>query len=1342
MINTVELSDAKRLLLQKMLSGGSAPRVAQVETVLPRPAGKRPPISLEQRNVWLHAAMAPELPLYNEAITIHRKGPFDLAVMEKSFNEILRRHEAWRTSFETVDGEVVQVVHQNLYVQLPLVDLIGVPAISREAEALRIATEEARKPFDLSVAPLFRAQIVKLAEDDHRLYLTLHHIIFDGVSIYKTIVPELAAIYDAFARGEQPSLPEPKLQYGDYALWRERNAESEAVTRQLDYWRDALAGELPVLQLPSDHPRPPALSYRGSMETFSLSSELTEALKELSRREGVTFYMTLLAAFKALLYRYTGQEDILVGGVTDTRRRPELQNLVGYFLNSIALRTRPSGDLRFRDFMRQTRDAVVGALGASDVPFDRIVCALQPKREMSAHPLFQVLFSIEPPAPSFASGWDLTQMDVTMGAAKFDLYLELDERPEGVIGRIIYSTDLFEAPTIRRMISHWRTLLESVAAVPDCTLDRLPLLTPEESRQLLVEWNDTQQDYPQTTLHEWFEAQVQKTPDAVAVEFETSSWTYEELDRRASHMAARLREAGVGRETLVAICLERSLDMIAGLLAVLKAGGAYLPLDPAFPRQRLALILDDAGPAVVLTQRSLAATLPPSNARIVIIDDVADKGSASSPPDAETSTDDLAYVIYTSGSTGKPKGVEVSHRAVVNLLASMQRQPGFGATDKLLAVTTLSFDIAALELFLPLVTGGRVILASRETATDPSHLMELIRRSGCTVMQATPATWRGLIDAGWTGNENMKILCGGEALSRDLADKLLTRCASLWNMYGPTETTIWSSVHEVTRGSGPVPIGRPIANTQIYILDARGDPVPAGVSGELYIGGAGVARGYRNRPELTAERFVQSGLAPRQRLYRTGDLARYQADGVIECLGRTDNQVKIRGFRVEVEEIEAALQRHATIAAVAVKAWQDSSGERSLTAYVVGRTGPAPGAAELREFLRQSLPDYMVPSRYVSLPALPLTPNRKIDRNALPEAKSFMPQVAFIKPRGEDERKLAEIWREVLGVRAVSSHDNFFDLGGHSLLVAKLLHRIETEFGRRLPMNVVFQAPRLDAMAALLSKPPSVKASPGIIEIQPKGSRPPLFWLNDAFMLRPLAEAIGFEQPFLGVALDPAEERMLNHFSRLAGIAANLVHAIQATQPRGPYYIGGWCTSGILAFEVASQLMKAGHEVGLVVLLHAANPVHFRRIGSLALELSRLKFHWTEMLRRRGSDRWSYLAQHARNFLRRLSIGRRLPEAVSQLSAFNGILDQAALRYEPRSYAGDVVLFQPSRRPHVLDYRAGWADVVTGEFDAHDIPGTHYTMLEQPEVMVLGAKIRDCLHRAQGQAHQAQKAAG
>ncbi len=1306
MSNAADLSDAKRLLLRKMLSGAVATRGGETGQVTPRSPGTTAPLSPEQSNVWAHAAMAPDVPLYNEPITVHRKGGFDLAVMERAFNEILRRHEIWRTAFATVDGEVVQVVQPELSVRLTVTDLSGLPAPQREAEALRIATADARQPLDLGKAPLFRIRAIKLAEDDHRLHLTLHHIIFDGVTIYKILVPELSAIYAAYAAGKDHDLPEPLLQYGDYAIWRQLRIDSAALDPQMEYWRGNLSGMLPVLELPTDRPRPATPSYRGAMATFDLSGTLTQKIKTLSRKEGVTIYMTLLAAFKVLLYRYSGQRDIIVGGVTDTRRRPELQGLMGYFLNSLALRTHPSGEKTFRAFLHDTRDTVLGALSASEVPFDRIVRALRPKRDPSRHPLFQVLFSIEPPASEFSDGWDLTQMDVTIGAAKFDLYLELDERPDGVIGRFLYSTDLFDEATIARMIRHWTTILAAVVADPAATLARLPLLTGEEQQQLLVDWNATRQDHTFATLNDWFEAAARKTPDAVAVTCEGNSWTYRELDRRATRLAALLRLAAVGANTLVAISIERSLDMVAGLLAVLKAGGAYLPLDPVLPRERIKLILDDAKPQVLLTQQSLAATMPKTSARTVLCEDLADATAARIEFRADTGPENLAYVLYTSGSTGKPNGVEVTHRAVVNLLASMQQRPGFSATDSLLAVTTLSFDIATLELFLPLVSGGTVIVAERNTAADTARLAALIEQMHPTVMQATPATWRALVESGWRGRADMTILCGGDALPRELADRLLPCCSALWNMYGPTETTIWSTVEKVEPGEAPVLIGRPIANTSIYILDGDGNPVPEGATGELYIGGVGLARGYRNRVQLTAERFVAREVAPGERLYRTGDLARYRRLGAIECLGRTDNQIKLRGFRVAPEEVEAALASHPDIAAAVVNASPDASGEMSLSAYVVPRSDPAPSAAELRRFLHQLLPHYMVPARYATMAALPMTPNRKVDRNALPKLEAHAREPAHAQLVSADEFRLAGIWRELLGVSAIGPHDNFHDLGGHSLLMTKLLVRIEAEFNCCLTMTPLFNAPTLAGMAALLSGPVPAKPKPRLINIQRNGSRSPLYWLFGGPTLRPLAEALGPDQPFFGVALGPEEQSELSYSSSVGEIAGYLVRAIRSAQPSGPYFIGGWCTAGIVAYEVAHQLMENGEEVGLLVLVHATNPVHFLRIGTAALWWSKLKHHLATLWRLEGRRRRRYAMDRVAGVFDRIAERFHRPPAIAEFVALNKILDHAALRYAPKPYGGDVALFQPANRPDVLDYRPGWRDVVRGAFAAFEIAGS------------------------------------
>jgi amino acid adenylation domain-containing protein len=820
-----ELSFAKQAALERLLSGNAVP--PRQETIPVRPAGAVVPISAEQEHVWLHAAMAPDVPLYNEAITIHRRGACDPALLAASFREFVRRHEIWRTDFQLHDGEIVQRVHGQMVLHLPVTDMTGLPPPAREAEALRIATEDARLPFDLSQAPLLRGRIVKLSETDHRLYITLHHIIFDGVSIYRILVPSLAAIYADLAAG-RPAAPAdlaPALQYGDYALWRHEQLKSGALARQLAYWTATLAGELPVLRLPSDRPPPPHPTHRGGVETFALTAGLTQRVKQASLDLGITPYGLLLTAFQTLLFRYTGQTDLILGGVMDMRGHRALEPMIGYFLNSLPIRTRPAAGMSFRDYSRQTSGAVLGMLENRDLPFSHLVRALAPRREGAAHPLFQVLFSIEPPAPEFAEGWDLTQMDVPVCAAKFDLYLELDERPEGLIGRFLYSADLFEPPAIRRMIGHWRSLIEAAIAEPDCALERLRLLTPDETA-LAASWNDNARPVPAACLHALFEAQARRTPGAVAIVSGKQSFTYAGLDEQASRIAAWLREAGVGPGMLIALCLERSVAAVAAMLGILKAGAAYMPLDPLLPSARLSYFLDEAAADILLTATGLRAVIPDTSARVLLLEDAVGAASGDGVPPVHSGPDDLAYVLCTSGTTGKPKAVEITHRALVNLLLAMREAPGFAATDSLLAVTTFSFDIAALELFLPLLSGGRVILASREVAADAFLLTELIEQSQPTVMQATPSTWRALVDAGWQGLPGLRLLSGGEALPRELADALLRRADSVWNMYGPTETTIWSTIHRVQAGEGQVSIGRPIANTTAFVLDPHGNQLP------------------------------------------------------------------------------------------------------------------------------------------------------------------------------------------------------------------------------------------------------------------------------------------------------------------------------------------------------------------------------------------------------------------------------------------------------------------------------------------------------------------------------------
>lgn len=827
-----------------------------------------------------------------------------------------------------------------------------------------------------------------------------------------------------------------------------------------------------------------------------------------------------------------------------------------------------------------------------------------------------------------------------------------------------------------------------------------------------MRWYETSREIPHTTVHELIEQQAARTPDAIAVEAAGVRITYRELDARANRLAGHLRRAGVQPASLVALFVDRTIDLAVAPLAVWKAGGAYLPLDPGFPRERLAYLMDDARAEVLVTTRRLEDRLP-SVVRTVYCDEPPEGGCSQDWPPYNAS--DLAYVRYTSGSTGRPKGVEIPHRALVNLLLAMQREPGFTASDSLLAVTTFSFDIAELELFLPLISGGRVVIASADDARDPLRLIERLRESNCTVLQATPASWRALIDAGWKGQRNLRAFCGGEALARDLAEKLLPRVEELWNLYGPTETTVWSAVHKVTRGAGPVPIGHPIDNTDIHVLDEQRNTVPIGATGELYIGGEGVARGYLRREDLTKERFVPHPFQTNGRVYRTGDLGRRRPDGTLECLGRVDHQIKIRGYRIEPGEIEAALLDHPEVRAAAVRAWTDASGDQSIAAYVSGEPKD-----DLRRFLQQKLPDYMIPARIVALDSLPLTPNGKVDRNALPEPGPVEKTARYIAPGNEVERALAAIWESVLDARPIGVEDNFFDLGGHSFLVAKMLRRIETRFGQRLSMAALFEAPTISRLAELLGDASSIRRLPRTINLQTSGAREPLFWIHGGPPFRTLAANLGTNRPFLGVDFEPREGEDFSRFT-LEEFAARLVQTIRTVQPHGPYHLGGWCVSGLLAYEAAAQLTGAGEIVKLAVVLDAANPTYERTIPKVRLLASKAACHLRRLLRADSGDMFAQARQRSKGFLAQL-FERRADRATPLEIA----LEAAAIAYDPQPIPARVLVAQPVDRPGALDLRTSWADLrKRGNVEVRDIPGDHLSMFEGPNA----AALARCINR-------------
>ena len=899
------------------------------------------PLSFAQQRIWFLDELEPDNPFYNVALAKRIRGNTDNNLLRKSLLLLIQRHEVLRsTCINTEDGPRLSITPADeIDPDGDWFQIETVAADSSPADLERRINAEVHPAIPLSSVPLIRVRLFVIGNQDAVLALTTHHFVVDGWSC-GVLMRELSQIYAALEKQEQPSLPELSIQYPDFAEWQNNWMKGPQVQEQLDYWKQQLA-DLSTLDLPVDKPRPPVQTYRGDIHHFSLPAELGRALKEISRKEGMTLYMTLLAAFQVLLHRYSQQDEVVLGTAVSNRHSTELEALIGPFVNTLVLRGDLSGNPSFKELMRRARDVAAGAFAHQDLPFELLVEHLKPERDRSRTPLFQILFVVHQYSGAeelSLPGTDTVDYPVAPGTTMYDLFLQLIELDNSFSGSIEYSTDLFERDSIERMTRHFAALLAGIAANPDARIMDLPMMGPEEARKVLVEWNDTAMDYPRDKqLQELVAQQAERTPDATAVICREKSCSYTELNRAANQLGHYLHDKGIGPGDLVGIYVERSIDMMVALLGILKSGAAYVPLDPLFPPDRISFMMEDAELKALLTQSDLLDDLQHKPELLLCLD------TASALLDEQPDTNlpgfgdasELAYVIYTSGSTGQPKGVQLPHQGVVNFLNTMTVKPGLNAADTLLAVTTLSFDIAVLELFLPLINGARLVIATKDVTADGLALAQLIETSNTTIMQATPATWQLLLSADWTGRPGLKILCGGEALPRELADRLLATGAELWNMYGPTETTIWSSISRIAE-SGPITVGRPIGNTQMYIVDEQIRPVPVGVPGELCIAGDGVARGYLKRPGLTDERFIDNPFGSNDAcLYRTGDLARYRSDGEIECLGRNDNQVKIRGYRMELGEIETVLARHPAVTQAVVAAREDREGDKRLVGYLI-----------------------------------------------------------------------------------------------------------------------------------------------------------------------------------------------------------------------------------------------------------------------------------------------------------------------------------------------------------------------------------------------------------------------
>ncbi|MEO8429885.1 MAG: amino acid adenylation domain-containing protein [Acidobacteriota bacterium] len=1045
------------------------------------------PASFAQQRLWFLDQLEPGTAVYNISRAVRLRARLDPAVFERSLREIVQRHEALRTVFRAERGEPFQVIANEGRLHLRVVDLRRVPPDQRDGEAERLAREDSRQPFDLSEGPLFRTTIVQISEEDFLFLLSIHHIVSDGWSL-GILFGELAEVYDAFSRGLPSPLHPLPIQYADFAVWQRERMGGSRLEAEVAYWKKQLSGAPALLELPSDRPRPLVQTFRGSHVRSSVSPEIAAELRAFSRAEGATLFMTLLAGFCTLLCRTSGQSDVVVGTPVAGRSRTETEGLIGLFVNTLAIRNDLSGDPTFREVLRRVRAMTVDAYSHQEIPFEKVVEEVQPRRSLSHAPIVQVFFALEntPRRARQLPGLSVRPLEIQGDVARADLTIFMREEEDDLPYEIEFNADLFDSSTMRSFATQYETLLAAAVAEPESPISRLPVLTAVERARILGDCRGpAEPPTPKTTIPRLFEEAVRRAPGRVAVVCEGRRITYGELDHRADTIARALRERGVVQGSLVAVCVPRSIEMVAGILGVLKAGGAYVPIDPTYPAQRICWIVEDSGARLMLAAGAAAQGLERLGVETFLLDSgwPADAGAGEGwrDPLPEIRPDGLAYVIYTSGSTGRPKGVLIQHSGVANLFAGTSGELEFGEDDVWTIFHSFAFDLSVWEMWGPLLHGGRLVIVPVETAQTPLAFARLLRDEGVTVVSQTPAAARRLAavradPASGSADWRLKnVICGGEALPADLAAELLSWDVPLWNFYGPTEATVWTTIRRVSPGDcggGFVSIGRPIANTAAYVLDPRREPVPDGVAGDLYLGGAGLARGYLHRPDLDAERFVPDPFRPTKGsalLYRTGDRARRRRAGDLEFLGRDDHQVKLRGYRVELGEIESALGEHPGVEAVAAIVREDDPGDRRLVAYFVpasNRSGP-PSPDALRAFLLTRLPEYMVPQLFIPIDEIPLTSNTKVDRLALPAPAGTRPEIRkeFVPPRTASEEKLAEVWRRLLGIDRVGVDDDFFELGGHSLKAAQAIARIQEVFGVDLPLRQLFETPTVAGLA-------------------------------------------------------------------------------------------------------------------------------------------------------------------------------------------------------------------------------------------------------------------------------------
>ncbi len=1326
---------------------------------------KQASLSASQEGLWFLHQLAPQSPAYNVIYLFRMLGGVDLQILEQSLNKLFLLHEILRTVYKFSDEKPIQVVQPYKPFKISYLDYSFLMTDEKKQILIEYAKEHGSEPFDLENGPVFRSALLHVGEKEDYLFFAIHHIASDDWS-RSVFLQDLIQLYGTYRSGKEPNLSPLPIQYTDYAIWQKEWISGETRKKFVQHWKGILDGDLPILTFPYDHPLQMKKSDRVERHLIELNQSFSPRIREFCREEHLTPAHLLMAVYAVLLMRYSGQEDIIIGCPFANRPRSELGGLMGCFINTLPIRINLGGNPIIRDLLRQVRKVMLDAYTWQALPFETVVTELAPQRDQSHMPIYQTIINIlnVPKRQNSILGLEIDVFFREQALADYDLTMEFSDVGDHINPSIIYNADLFDISTILRMASHYQNLLTEMLIEPDNALSEIEMLSSNERQQILVEWNNTFEDYPhEKCVHQLFEAQVERTPDSPAVLFGEQQLTYRELNEGANQIAHYLRKLGAGPDLPIGLYVKRSTELVVAILGILKSGSPYVPLDTLYPVERQNEIIRDSGLKIMVTQDSLVSNEYDSYITLLRLDEqheLLDTENTQNPVQV-VKPENLAYIIYTSGSTGKPKGVEITHRSLVNSLLSTSQRAGLSSSDLSLMVTTPIFDQSIFDLLAPLYIGATVALASLEEVYDTSLFIKRVMELPLTWMDGTPATWQMLRDAGWHGKPGLKILIGGEPFSPDLANWLMKSCGEVYNLYGPTEATIQCTSVRLTP-EHPITIGRPIANTSLYILDSHLRLVPVGVKGELYIGGEGLARGYHNRPELTAEKFIPDlfSNAPRMRLYATGDLARYRLNGEIDLLGRIDNQVKIRGYRIELGEIETVISQYPGILQTLVMVREDLPGDKRLVAYIIPNPVRSNLLAsevildleKLRGFLAKKLPPYMLPSTFVQMDAFPLTVNGKIDRKGLPipDKNNQTTKNKYLLPRDNLERQLAQIWEQLLNIKPIGIEDDFFELGGHSLLAVQLFSQIEKIIGRQLPLATLFQSPTISGLAANIRDGNLTQTWSSIVPIKPDGSKPPFFMVHgiggNILNYHGITEYLDLEQPFYGLQSKGLDGKSSPLYT-VEEMATHYINEIRAFLPEGPYLIGGHSFGGWIAIEMANQLHHQGRNAALVILLDTgANTLEFMKWSERVLYKTKSLIERTvnvvqNIVFSSKKDRLEYVKKLNMRYKRRQDVQKwamhipdleidelQVPKYLKNIRQINYA---AAYKYTHNKYCGKVTLLKAEKRG-VGEYDKeflGWKHFAE-EVDIHVIPGNHISIIEEPNVQVLARVLQNCIDQA------------